>query len=99
MAYKLIVEPQAQLDIDQAFDYYNSVTKDIEVLINLIDDIENAYSALKANPFFQTRSNKFRALPLKKYPYILFFEVLEENKIVKVLSLFNTSQDHNKWIK
>lgn len=97
MAFKLIVEPQAQKDINKAFDYYKSVTDDINVLINLYDEIENAYIALKTNPFFQIRSKHYRALPLKKYPYLLFFEVLEKERIVKVLSFFNTPQGHNKW--
>ena len=47
MAYKVVVEPEAQQDIDLALDYYSSVTDDVNVLINLLDDIEQAYSALK----------------------------------------------------
>jgi hypothetical protein len=70
----------------------------MNVLINLYDEIENAYATLKTNPFFQIRSKHYRALPLKKYPYLIFFEVLEKERIVKVLSFFNTPQDHKKWI-
>jgi mRNA-degrading endonuclease RelE of RelBE toxin-antitoxin system len=98
MAFKLIIEPEAQKEIDKAFDYYKSVSDDMNVLINLYDEIENAYVTLKTNPFFQIRSKHYRALPLKKYPYLIFFEVLEKERIVKVLSFFNTPQDHKKWI-
>jgi len=98
MAFKLIVEPEAQKEIDKAFDYYKSVSDDMNVLINLYDEIENAYSTLKTNPFFQIRSKHYRPLHLKKYPYLLFFEVLEKERVVKVLSFFNTPQDHKKWI-
>lgn len=98
MAYKVVVEPEAQQDIDLALDYYSSVTDDVNVLINLLDDIEQAYSALKINPFFQIRSKHYRALPLRKYPYLMFFEVLEAERIVKVVSLFNTSQDPKKYV-
>ncbi|MFO0479954.1 MAG: type II toxin-antitoxin system RelE/ParE family toxin [Bacteroidota bacterium] len=97
MAFKLIVEPEAQKEIDEAFDYFKRVSDDIKVLVNLYDEIDNAYSNLKTNPFFQVRRKHYRALPLKNYPYLLFFEVLEKEKIVKVLSFFNTLQDHNKW--
>lgn len=99
MAYKLVVEPEAQKEIDKAFDYFISVTDDINVISNLYNDIENAYNALKANPFFQIRSKHYRALPLKKFPYLIFFEVYEKERIVKILSFFNTPQDHKKWIK
>jgi addiction module RelE/StbE family toxin len=98
MAYKVVVEPEAQKDIDDAFEYYSNVSDDINVLINLLNDIEQAYAALKANPFFQVRSKHYRALPLKKYPYLMFFEVLEKEKIVKVVSLFNTPQDPKKYV-
>lgn len=98
MAYNVVVEPDAQKDIDDAFEYYSKATDDISVLIGLLSDIEQAYTALKTNPFFQIRTKHYRALPLKKYPYLLFFEVLEKERIVKVLAFFNTTQDHNKWI-
>jgi toxin ParE1/3/4 len=97
MTYKVVVEPGAQADIDKAFDYYNSVTDNNKVLINFWNDIEQAYGALKINPFYQVRSKNYRALPLKNFPYLLFFEVLEKQRIVKVLALFNTPQDRKKY--
>ena len=96
MAYNVIVEPEAQQDIDEAIEYYSNVTNDTKVLVNLLNEIENAYSALGINPFYEVRSKHYRALPLKKYPYLMFFEVLEKHKTVKVIALFNTLQDPNK---
>jgi hypothetical protein len=97
MAYKVVVESGAQADIDKAFEYYISVTDNDKVLINLWNDIEHSYSALKINPFYQIRCKHYRALPLKNFPYLLFFEVLEKQRIVKVLALFNTQQDSKKY--
>jgi hypothetical protein len=97
MTYKVVVEPGAQADIDKAFEYYNSVTDNDKVLINFWNNIEQAYSALKINPFYQVRSKHYRALPLKNFPYLMFFEVLEKQRIVKVLALFNTPQDSTKY--
>jgi hypothetical protein len=34
MAYKVVVEPEAQQDINDALDYYSTVTDDINVLVN-----------------------------------------------------------------
>lgn len=98
MAFKIIVEPKAQLDIDEAFEYYNKVSDDIRVINNLISDIEQAYKALRVNPYFQIKSKYYRALPLKNFLYLLFFEILEKEKVVKVLSLFNSHQNPNKYI-
>ena len=38
MAYKVVIEPDAQTDIDKAFEYYLSVTDNAK----LYDDIEQA---------------------------------------------------------
>ncbi len=97
MAYKIVVEPEAQNEIDAAFDYYSNVTEDINVLINLLKDVEQAYAALKANPFYQIRSKHYRALPLNKFPFLIFFELFEKERVVKIVSFFNTSQDHINW--
>lgn len=99
MAYSISIEPSVKDEIDAAFDYYYTVTNNPNVFVGLLNDIEQAYSALRLNPYFQVRTKNYRALPLKKYPYILFFEVLEEEKIVLILSFFNTSQSTSKWPK
>lgn len=96
MAYNVVVEPEAQQDIDDAIHYYSKVSDDTKMLVNLLTEIENAYSALSLNPFYEKRSKHYRALPLKKYPYLMFFEVLEKHKTVKIIALFNTLQDPNK---
>jgi len=97
MAYKVVIEPDAQTDIDKAFEYYLSITDNAKVITNLYDDIEQAYNALKLNPFYQVRSKQYKALPLKHFPYLLFFEVLEKQRVVKILALFNTSQNPEKY--
>ena len=97
MTYKVIVEPAAQDDIDMAFEYYGKLTDDDTLIMNLYKDIELAYHALKINPFYQIRVKNYRGLPLKKFPYILFFEVLEKQKIVKIIALFNTPQHPDKY--
>lgn len=65
MAYKVVVEPEAQQDIDDALDYYNRLTDDVNVLINLLDDIEQAFLALKINPFLNPQQT-LQGFALKK---------------------------------
>jgi len=42
-------------------------------------------------------SKQYKALPLKHFPFLLFFEVLEKQRVVKILALFNTSQNPEKY--
>ena len=97
MAFKIVIEPRALTEIDMAFEYYRNLTDNDKLLLNLYEDIESAFDALKENPFYQVRTKNYRALPLEKFPYLLFFEILEKQNIVKVLALFNTSQDPKKY--
>ena len=89
MAYSIIVSPRAQIEIEYAIDYYalnseNAPSKFIFVL-------QEAYKTLKINPFFSMRYKNVRALKLNKFSYSLYFTIIEEQKIVQVLSCF-----HNK---
>ena len=95
MAYTLIIEPSAQADIEEAYDYY--FTKGIHVAELLFEDLQHAYNVLAINPFFQIRTKNYRALPLKSFSYLFFFIIDEEKKHVKIIALFNTNQNTNKY--
>ena len=96
MNYTLIFDPEAYQDIEQAYNYYfDQVSPQVAELFN--SDLQDAFQALQINPFYQIRTRNYRALPLKKFPYLLFFEVFSEQPKVKVLALFNTNQDTDKY--
>ncbi len=95
MSYKIRLEKGAKLDIDDALFYYeNEVSK--KVAQKFLDDIENRLKSLKINPFYRIYYKDFRGIPLKKYPYIVFFKIDEDNKLILVNSVFQTDQNPNK---
>jgi toxin ParE1/3/4 len=96
MNYKIIVEPQAQKDIEDAYLYYKQKVN-TKVAKQFFADINHAYKNLKVNPFYQIRTKGYRALPLKKFPYIIFFTLLEDSKEIMILALFNTHQNPEKY--
>ena len=98
MAYKIVVNQEADEDIEQALDYYFFKVNP-EVASRFYLDLQDAYDTLEINPFFEIRSKNYRALPLKKFPYLVFYELLESEQIVVVLALFHTSQDSINWPK
>jgi toxin ParE1/3/4 len=53
MAYKIIVSPRAQKEIENAIDYYALYSEDATV--NFIVSIKEAYETLNTNPFFKVR--------------------------------------------
>ena len=95
MSYNLIIAPQAVTDIEDAFEYYHNFSVNA---LNLFDDeLQEVFDILELNPFFQIRYKKLRAVPFKSLPFLVFFELDEQEKNVYLYSVFNTHQDTNKY--
>ncbi|MFP9113475.1 type II toxin-antitoxin system RelE/ParE family toxin [Flavobacterium sp. RHBU_3] len=95
MAYKVIVSPKAQEEFYDAIDYYNDVSAIVPE--KFVGAIQKAYHNLSVDPFFGIRYHKIRAIPVKGFPYLLFFIVDEQNFEVIVLSCFHTSKNPHKY--
>ena len=95
MAFELKILPSAEFDIDEATKFYSEIS--FSVLEHFNDRLDKAFLRLEINPFFQKRYRNVRGLPLIKFPYIVFFEVLEETKTVYIISVFCTEQDPKKY--
>ena len=91
MALELIIKEEADFEIKEAVDYYESKKENlgIEFFIYLDDYFETLKTEI---PTFELkRKPSFRELPLKRFPYIIIYEVSQEAVIV--YSVFNTNQD------
>ncbi|MGB1039297.1 MAG: type II toxin-antitoxin system RelE/ParE family toxin [Flavobacteriales bacterium] len=92
MKYHVFLEPEAINDIQKSIDFYNSKRPKQGVKFEKI--ITQHLNTLKSNPFFRIRYDKVRCLPIKNYPFLIHFTIDEENRIVKVRSLFHTSKEN-----
>ncbi|WP_310377424.1 type II toxin-antitoxin system RelE/ParE family toxin [Flavobacterium sp.] len=95
MAYNLTILPQAQEEIQKAFEYYEQLS--VSVLTNFDLQLEDVYRNLEINPFYQVRYKHLRAIPFKSFPFLTFFDVDQDNNIIYIYSVFHTSQDPNKY--
>lgn len=95
MDYKIQILKRAQIEIETAFDYFAEISH--TALKNFNDELEISYERLKVNPKFQVRYKFFRVLPFPTFPYIIVFTVDEDNRLVKIYSVFNTYQDPAKY--
>jgi hypothetical protein len=59
-------------------------------------EVKAVIKHLELNPFYQKINEKYRTIPVNKFPYLLFFELNEQNKEVKVIAIFNTHQNTEK---
>lgn len=94
MAYKIIVSPRAQKEIEHAIDYYALYSSDAP--LRFLVFLEEAYHTLAINPFFGIRYKEIRALKIKKFPYSLYFIIDETRNTVRVLACFHNRRRPDK---
>jgi len=90
MKYSLLIKEEADLDIAEAYKWYEDKSKDFgnEFLIEL----DEYFSLIEGNPYLcQVRYKSYRLLPLKRFPYLIVYEIENENVIV--YSVFHMSKD------
>ncbi len=89
MAYKLIVSPRAQQEIDNAINYYSVNSNDAPR--KFLKSLTDAYLSLLQNPYKRIRYKNIRAFNLKTFPYVLYYTITKRSGIIKILACF-----HNK---
>ena len=87
----------AQREIDEALAWYESKQKGLG--IEFLNYLESYFLVLKNESVsFQIKRRPFfRELPLKRFPFVIVYEV--NNQHVIVYSVFNTYQDPKKKVK
>jgi mRNA-degrading endonuclease RelE of RelBE toxin-antitoxin system len=95
MVYNLTILPQAQEEIQKAFEYYGNLS--FLALTNFDKELEEVYQNLEINPFYQVRYKHLRAIPFKSFPFLVFFDVDQDNAVIYIYSVFHTSQNPDKY--
>ncbi len=94
MAFKIIVSPRAQKEIENAIDYYALYSS--LAPSNFVAVLKDAYSTLETNPFFSVRYKNVRALKLKRFPHSIYFVINENQNTIRVLSCFHNKRNPYK---
>jgi plasmid stabilization system protein ParE len=96
MAADLIVAPEAEQDLVEAYGWYEGQRVGLgEEFLSCIDAcIENVRRFPATNALIH--ENYRRALP-RRFPYAVFYEYVGD--VVTVYCVFHTSRDPEKWVK
>lgn len=97
MEYKVVISSYALIEIEKITDFYESISA--LVVKKFVEELEHTFSAMAYNPHFQIKYKTYRSIPLKKFPFILIFDIEETNKEIKILSCFHTSRSTKKYPK
>jgi hypothetical protein len=91
MAFKVVLEPRALAETQEAIDYYN------DKLFGLGKKFEKALDehiqSISKNPFFQVHYKDYRILLVKNFPYKIVYYLNETKKTAYITAIFNTYQN------
>lgn len=95
--YKIRIEVRALKDIQDGFDYYEEKQEGLGTRFN--QAVFRSFEILRHNPFYQIRYETFRCLPVRKFPFMIHYEVDEAKSTVDVFGVINThlNPDEN-WL-
>ena len=94
--YEIIVRPEAQLEVQEAFDYYEEKTQGLG--FEFMRSLDAALQSVKRNPFsYQTIYKESRRILIRKFPYALFY-LVEEKQII-VIACFHQKRHPIDWLR
>lgn len=91
MHYDVEISREAELDIENAIDYYFAI--DVAIVFRFRDDLYATYAKIIANPQFykylsKKKEKKYRCVQLKSFPYLVIYKI--SGNVIIVTSVFNT---------
>ena len=91
MGFKLIIEPDAQIEIEDAIEWYES--KQTGLGLDFLNYLDGYFKTLKEGhvSFEIKRKPVFRELPLMRFPFVIIYEQTETK--IFIYSVFNTHQN------
>lgn len=93
MIYNLEIKEEADLEITEAYLFYESKLSGLGE--KFLDQLDIYIKRICENPkHFAIKKKNYREAYLVKFPYLIVFEIEEKN--VVVYSIFNTPQDPEK---
>jgi plasmid stabilization system protein ParE len=95
MAFKIIISDEAKIDLEHSYLYYQTKVNK-KVADQFFKEFKSSLQVISKNPFFKIWFDDFRAKPMKKYPFLLFYIVNEKEKTIMVARVFHTSQNPEK---
>lgn len=93
-----MITPNAVQQIDDAITFYKN-NASINIARLFVEEYKKSFSEIQLNRYFRVFFDNFRGVPMKKFPYIIFYTVDEEQRTIIIKAVFHTSQNPGKYPK
>lgn len=96
MTFKVLFSKEARLDLFEHTEYYHqSAGKKIAKVF--YTEVQQTIKVLKSYPYFQISHDSFRKIPLKKFPFVIFYTIIEDS--ILIVRIFHTAQNPKNYPK
>lgn len=68
-----------------------------KLLSIFVADFKKTISAIRETKYFQVFFGNFRGKTLKNFPFIVFYTIHEDEKLIVIRAVFHTSQNTTKY--
>lgn len=94
MAKPLIIEPEAEVDLAEAYAWYERQRSGLGS--DLLLCIEAAFQSISDRPrSFPKIATTVRRTLVRRFPYLILYK--EGSRIIHVLGIFHVKRDPRKW--
>jgi plasmid stabilization system protein ParE len=94
MSYSLIVEPEAEQDLEEIQSWYEGQRPGLAASFHL--SLEEALHRITRFPFLGTEVHpEVRRTRIRRYPYSVFYYV--EQTVVHVIAIYHDRRDPDLW--
>jgi plasmid stabilization system protein ParE len=94
MAVELVVAPEAEIDLAEAYVWYESRRTGLGE--EFLSSIDACMASIRRQPsMYPVVYEAYRRALIRRFPYAVFFEWAEAT--VVVYAIFHTSRDPEKW--
>lgn len=94
MLRNLIILPEAEVDVSQAYIWYEEQKSGLgEEFLRFVDA---CIQSIQRNPeMYQVAHETYRRAVIRRFPYVVFYEYSDTTVII--YAVFHCSQDPKKW--
>ncbi|MEM7593126.1 MAG: type II toxin-antitoxin system RelE/ParE family toxin [Cyanobacteria bacterium P01_A01_bin.83] len=94
MTYKILIQQEAELDLQDAFNWYESNSRGLGS--EFIRAIDASLSQIQRNPFaYQVVYRELRRKLIRRFPYGIFY--LIESETIYVIACFHVKRSPQHW--
>jgi plasmid stabilization system protein ParE len=94
MNYPLLVRPEAEIDITQAFGWYEARKPGLG--FEFMKAVDEALTAVQPIPLaFATVHRQVRRVLLKRFPYCIYYVL--DSDVISVIACFHAKQAPSGW--